>query len=165
MEVRYHKHCYRDYLRLPRNSETPAGRPANKIPHDILIQAFEKLMDEIKHQLTSNSFEVSFLAKRLAELTEIEDAVVENRVMKSLLIDKQMLPYFFSTNHTNYIRGVTLYLQDMMKLPLEVEDDMKRGMLSVKRTEGTFNGVSPDLALEQSRNRSSAVTGGFDWHQ
>ncbi|GBP34192.1 hypothetical protein EVAR_30745_1 [Eumeta japonica] len=48
-----------------------------------------------------------------------------------------------------------------MKLPLEVEDDMKRGMLSVKRTEGTFNGVSPDLALEQSQNRSSAVTGGL----
>lgn len=69
-----------------------------------------------------------------------------------LLTTRQMLPYFFSTNHTNNIRGVTLYLQDMMKLPLEVEDDMKRGMLSVKRTEGNFNGVSPDLALEQSQN-------------
>jgi hypothetical protein len=70
-----------------------------------------------------------------------------------------MLPYFFSMNHTNYIRGVTLYLQDMIKLPLEVVHDMKGGMLSVKRTEGRFNAVSPDLALEQSQNRSSAVTG------
>ena len=87
MEVKYHKHCYRDYLRLPRNSETP-GRPQNKIPHDLLIEAFEKLIDEIKHKLTTQSFEVSSLAKRLAELTEIEDAVVENRDMKSLLINK-----------------------------------------------------------------------------
>ena len=49
----------------------------------------------------------------------------------------------------------------MMKLPLEVVNDMKRGMLSVKRMEGKFNAVSPDLALEQSQNRSSAVTGGL----
>ncbi|CAH0564652.1 unnamed protein product [Brassicogethes aeneus] len=88
MKVKYHKHCYRDYLRLPRNSATPAGRPPNKIPHYVLIEAFEKLIDKIKYQLTSHSFEVSLLAKRLAQLTEIEDAVLENRVMKSLLIDK-----------------------------------------------------------------------------
>lgn len=88
MEVRYHKHCYRDYLRLPRNSDNPAGRPPNQIPEDILMAAFEKLMDEIKHQFLSHSFEMTFLANRLAKLTEIEDAVVENRVMKSLLIDK-----------------------------------------------------------------------------
>lgn len=88
MEVRYHKHCYRDYLRQPRNSENPAGRPSSQIPHGILMEAFEKLIDEMKDKLTSHSFEVSFLGKRLAELTEIEDAIVENRVMKSLLIDK-----------------------------------------------------------------------------
>lgn len=88
MEVRYHKHCYRDYLRVPRNAEIPAGRPSNKIPCDILLNAFEKLIDEIKHQFTSHAFEMAYLAKRLAELTEIEDAVVENRAMKSLLIDK-----------------------------------------------------------------------------
>lgn len=63
MEVRYHQNCYRDYIRLPRNSENPTGRPLIKIPHDILIEAFEKLIDELKHQLTSHSFEVSFLAK------------------------------------------------------------------------------------------------------
>ena len=52
------------------------------------MEAFEKLIDEIKDRFSSHSFEVSFLANRLAELTEIEDAVVENRVIKSLLIDK-----------------------------------------------------------------------------
>ncbi|KAK0167767.1 hypothetical protein PV327_001631 [Microctonus hyperodae] len=43
IEVRYHKHCYRDYLRLPRNSERPAGRPTCQIPPEILLGAFEKL--------------------------------------------------------------------------------------------------------------------------
>ncbi|OWR55769.1 hypothetical protein KGM_212459 [Danaus plexippus plexippus] len=50
-----------------------------------------------------------------------------------LLTTRQILPYFFSMNHTNYIRGVTLYLQNMIKLPVEVAQDMKTGMLSVKR--------------------------------
>lgn len=39
--------------------------------------------------------------------------------------------------------------------------NMKRAMHSVKRTTGVFNVVGCDLALEQSQNRSSAVTGGL----
>ncbi|CAG9568588.1 unnamed protein product [Danaus chrysippus] len=86
--VRYHKHCYLDYLRLPRSSKLPPGRPSNQIPKEILIDAFDKLIDEIKDRLPTHSFEVRFLAQRLAELTNIEGAVIENRVVKSLLIDK-----------------------------------------------------------------------------
>lgn len=48
IEVRYHKHCYLDYLRLPRSSQMPVGRPSNQIPKEILIDAFDKLIDEIK---------------------------------------------------------------------------------------------------------------------
>lgn len=66
MEVKYHKHCYRDYLWLPRNSTTPAGRLSNKIPQDVLIEAFEKLIDEIKHLFKTHLFEVSLFVKRLA---------------------------------------------------------------------------------------------------
>lgn len=48
------------------------------------------------------------LGKRLAELTEIEDAVVENRDKKSLLIDKyeEILYFHFQMidqNHQWYI--------------------------------------------------------------
>ncbi|CAG9561075.1 unnamed protein product [Danaus chrysippus] len=53
--VRYHKHCYLDYLRLPRSSELPAGRPSNQIPKEILINAFDKLIDEIKDRLPTQS--------------------------------------------------------------------------------------------------------------
>lgn len=74
---------------------------------------------------------------------------------------RQMLPYLFAMNHTNYVRGVTLYLQNMIKLPTEIVHEMKRGMLSVKRSKRKFNAVGCDLALEQSQNRSSAVTGGL----
>lgn len=72
-----------------------------------------------------------------------------------------MLPYFFSMNHYLYARGVSLYLQDMLQLPNIVMFDLNRGMMSVKRKEGIFNGVGSDLALEQSQNRSSAISGGL----
>ncbi|XP_043480323.1 uncharacterized protein LOC122510010 [Leptopilina heterotoma] len=74
---------------------------------------------------------------------------------------REMLPFLFSMNHTNYVRGVTLYLQDMMKLPTEMVYELKRGMMSVKRGDGKFNAVGCDLALEQTQNRSSAVSGGL----
>lgn len=48
----------------------------------------------------------------------------------------------------------------MITLPDKVKDDLSRGVMSVKRSKGTFNGVGCDLALELSQNRSSAVFGG-----
>lgn len=35
IKVKYHKHCYRDYLRLRRNLTIPAGRPVNIIQHEL----------------------------------------------------------------------------------------------------------------------------------
>lgn len=60
--MRYHKHCYCDYFRLPRNSTNPAGRPLNQIPRETLHDAFDKLIGEIKDQVSIHSFEVHFLA-------------------------------------------------------------------------------------------------------
>lgn len=83
------------------------------------------------------------------------------RVFKSnnyelyLLTIRQILP-IFSMNHTNYIRGVTLYLQDIMTLYLIWREEACR-----HRTAGIFNAVGCDLALEQFQNRYSAATEGF----
>ena len=49
----------------------------------------------------------------------------------------------------------------MLNLPANVKMDLKRGMVSVKRKAGGFNGVGGDLALEQTQNRSSAISGGW----
>lgn len=89
IEVRYHKLCYHEYFRLPRSSENPAGRLSSKISLEIIHSAFEKMIVEIKDKFSFHSFAMSFLTlQRLAELTTIEDAVIENRVVKSLPIDK-----------------------------------------------------------------------------
>lgn len=73
----------------------------------------------------------------------------------------RMLPYLFSMNHPLYVRGILLYLQDMLNLLDIVKTDLNHGMTSVKRKAGEFNGVGGDLALEQTQNRSSAVSGGW----
>ncbi|KAL7301424.1 hypothetical protein TKK_0005865 [Trichogramma kaykai] len=49
----------------------------------------------------------------------------------------------------------------MLELPETIKIDLKRGMASVKRKCGDFNGVRGDLALEQTQNRSSAISGGW----
>lgn len=95
-EIRYHKACYHNYVRVPRSSVNPAGRPSSKIPPEQLRIAFEKLIDEIKDEMSTCSFEMTYLASRVAELTEIEDAVVDNRTMKTLLIDKYGETVLFS---------------------------------------------------------------------
>lgn len=78
-----------------------------------------------------------------------------------LISTRQMLPYFLSMNHPIYARGICLYLQDAMTFPAEVKSDLARGMHSVKRVPGVFNAVRNDIALEQTQNRSSAISGGL----
>lgn len=85
MKMRYHKHCYRDYLRLPRNSTNSASRLTNQISKEILNVVFDKLTDEIKDRFSTHSFKVHFIAHRLAALANIEIVLIENRVVKSPL--------------------------------------------------------------------------------
>lgn len=40
---------------------------------------------------------------------------------------------FYSVNHMKYIRCVTLSLQDIMKLPMEIVNDFRKGMFLGKR--------------------------------
>ncbi|KAL3284595.1 hypothetical protein HHI36_018752 [Cryptolaemus montrouzieri] len=108
-EFRYHLDCYRSYTRLPRTSSYKAGRPFSKIPEEILQKSFEKLLREIQDQLFQCSFELTHLATRLAELTEIEDAVIENRVIKSLFIDKYGEKVLFSYRKDRS-KSVCIYL-------------------------------------------------------
>lgn len=65
---------------------------------------------------------------------------------------------YFSMNHHNYAKGVTLYLQNMVQIPEGIKKDLERGMLSVKRVAGTFNSVACNQALEQSQIRSSSIS-------
>jgi hypothetical protein len=44
-----------------------------------------------------------------------------------------MLPYFFVTNKTNYVRWTPVYLLDMLNLPDEVRSAFESGKFAVKQ--------------------------------
>ena len=87
--MHYHKDCYIQYLE-------PKKRPG-KISANDMYKGLKKLLDEIDGKLRTNCFELSFLAKRLALLTEVKNAIIEPETVRSLLIanygDKLLFSY------------------------------------------------------------------------
>ncbi|KAL5018841.1 hypothetical protein ScPMuIL_004563 [Solemya velum] len=76
--------------------------------------------------------------------------------MEHLIEIQNKLPYLVSAGHTNYISCLPLYLKDMKELPTkhpEVHASFMDGKFTVRETNGKFNGVWTDLALEQTYNK------------
>jgi hypothetical protein len=76
----------------------------------------------------------------------------------------EMLPFFFAYDRTNYSRWASIYLADMNRLPETapfVHQQFLLGNHPVKRSNGRFNQVWTDQALEQSINRDSKMIGGL----
>ena len=66
-------------------------------------------------------------------------------------------------DHTNYSRWRVVYLLDMLQLPESCPDvwnEFKAGNLVVKENQGSFNQISPDLALEHI-NKQCKIAGGL----
>lgn len=95
-KFKYHKACYSKYIAVPRNSSNKGGRPSTSMSQEQLLVAFEKLLVDIKDRISTNAFQLSYLAERMITLSEVEEAVISNRVVKSLLIDKFGYKIFFS---------------------------------------------------------------------
>lgn len=75
----------------------------------------------------------------------------------------QMLPLMAVYDHTNYMRWGVVYLTDMQELETTtpiVYNEFQRGNFTVKETEGIFNQVANDFALEHI-NKLCKVAGGI----
>ncbi len=59
-----------------------------------------------------------------------------------------MLPYCMRYDHTNYAKWGVIYLAEMHQLPLQVQEEFRRGNFVVKRSRAKFSKVSPDQAQE-----------------
>ena len=76
---------------------------------------------------------------------------------------KQMLPWFAIYDHRNYFKWGSVYLKDMLELPLtaiNVHKEFLAGNFVVKWSENHFNQVAVDQALEFV-NRAGKVSGGL----
>ena len=68
---------------------------------------------------------------------------------------EEMLPYLVSAVHTKYTACVPQYITAMKSLPASVELEFQMENFTVQRKEGKFNGVWPDMALEQTLNKDA----------
>ena len=73
----------------------------------------------------------------------------------------EMLPYFFATNKVNYSRWMSVYILDMMKLPVEVQSAFFRGEFAIRQTNGPFKGIWSDMATEKTVIRDSKGRSGI----
>ena len=72
-----------------------------------------------------------------------------------------LLPLLFATGRSNYAKYMCVMLLLMKQLPQEVESAFEEGLFVAKLTEGHFNAVWLDYALETTENKALKGTGGI----
>ena len=81
--------------------------------------------------------------------------------MEHLTEIQHMLPYIVAAKHTNYMSCLPLYLKEMRDLEEKhpaIYNDFNRGRFAVHRTEGRFNGIWTDMALEHPYNKEGKTS-------
>ena len=82
-----------------------------------------------------------------------------------LLSVREMLPWMFSYDKTNYARYLKLYWCDITVLPEthpQVFRALQQAQFAVQRSRGeTFSQVPIDQTIEQTRNRDTKTKGGI----
>ena len=71
---------------------------------------------------------------------------------------QRMTALFFTFNHQNYSRWLTVY-HKLLKLKnshADIYEEFENGCFSLKRTSKPFSGISVDLTLEQTINADAA---------
>ena len=77
---------------------------------------------------------------------------------------QKILPVFRESDSINYLRYASFYVEKMRKMPIEYPDIYKvfmKGKSVAKAQIGNFNGVSPDMKLEQTIQRSKKSAAGI----
>ena len=138
---------------------------------------FEKCKNNIK---TLQQDFVSF-SEKCSEKSEVcrywDDLINLSTLLKSLIacdrngdweghlqIVQKLLPVFRESDSINYLRYESFYIEKMPKLPIEhpyIYKEFVKVKLLVKTQIGNFNGLSPDVTLEQTIQSSKKYAAGI----
>lgn len=71
---------------------------------------------------------------------------------------KKMLPFFHASGHFLYAKSAQIYLQSMIKLEMEMDDEEYRrfteeGYFTIRRSYKAWSGIWSDMTIEQTLNR------------
>ena len=75
---------------------------------------------------------------------------------------EKILHWFQAYEHFNYVRHFSYYWSTQQVLPVKhpgIYQNFKNGYFSTRRSEGKFNKVSPDQAIEQTINNDQKEPG------
>ena len=70
-----------------------------------------------------------------------------------LLAVQRMLPYFFASNHVNYVRYGLYYLKTMQRLPPDILSKFLDGQHVMRHKPGFWNGIWSDMWIETTYMR------------
>ena len=74
---------------------------------------------------------------------------------------KEMIPYFFAANHTNYARYGLYYQRCMEKLPPDILKHFLKGEHVMRHQDGIWNGIWVDMLIETTFMRYGKGPGGL----
>ena len=74
---------------------------------------------------------------------------------------KEMIPYFFAANHTNYARYGLYYLRRMERLPPDILKHFLKGEHVMRHQDGIWNGIWVDMLIETTFMRYGKGPGGL----
>ena len=133
------------------------------------INSIQPLIDRFNRigEATSETF--AFWIEYLNMVKLLLNAIsAERRADWNLHLEtfREMLKYDRAFDHFKYFKWGSIYIMDMLRLPIDHPDLHERfqsGCHTVSRspTDSRFNMVSTDMALEQSMNRDSKTKGGI----
>ena len=124
------------------------------------IDRFEKICSESSSQCKYwfNFLKIMNLIRNFIRSERDGDFLLNMKTIQDLL------PVFLGCDSLNYLRYGSFYLELLKNVKHthpELHDSFLKKHFVVKRTSGSFNAVSPDLALEQTIQRSSKSSHGI----
>ena len=148
------------------NQSTPPGE---------LIKSSHKEIGELQQQLVAfrESLHNNPTAVFWMNFLEMSDILIkftyherEGNWLGHLSETAKMLPYLTAAGHYKYgQQSLPLYLYEMKQLQEtapEVHQSFMQGAFVGRRCEGSHNGVSPDMLLEQTYNADAKEASGLD---
>ena len=156
-----------DIVRIELCKKVSTPNALRDLSQDEDVKAMMKSMDAYAKKKADTSEQCKFWEQFLYIISLIKDLIKADRNGDFLLHMQTVIdlcPVFGACGSTHYFRYGSFYaetLKQMKTVHPELYLEFMKGGFVIKRNKGSFNAVSPDMALEQTIQRSAKSTRGI----
>jgi len=124
---------------------------------DILLKRAHEFQSEVLFEnWITNAKQVSptvtfwFLIHKYQQLVLMFIRAHRERKIQLMLDSLRMLvPIFFALDHQNYARWIPIFIQDLERLPTDIQKEFVEGRWTIKKSSRLFSNIPMDQAHEQ----------------